>query len=86
MSFALLGVEAVVGELPRSEFRLGPGAFLAFEGFGFLQKGFVGERGEGVNAYIGETLGPAAVEQTIEAIRFTPVEAVALEFRLAEFG
>jgi diadenosine tetraphosphate (Ap4A) HIT family hydrolase len=47
---------------------------------------FAAERKQGANLYIGETLGPIAVQHTLETIRFSPTEAEQLEARLDDIN
>ena len=47
---------------------------------------FAAERKQGTDLYAGESLGPIAVQHTLEAIRFNPAEAEELEARLDEIA
>lgn len=43
---------------------------------------YAGERGQGIDRYTGTCLGDAAVQNTINAITFSPADVEELEFRL----
>ncbi len=43
---------------------------------------YAGERGQGIDRYTGQVLGQEAVQRTIDAITFEPVEVELLEARL----
>lgn len=64
----------------------GQRSMIAIEGFGVRDHAhlvcYAGERGQGEARYNGEVLGAEAVQRTIDAITFGPVDAESLEARL----
>ena len=86
----LLEVGLAVGSKILEHCTPGQRSMFTLEGFAVKDHAhivyYAGERGQGMDRYTGQVLGENAVERTIEAITFEPVEAELLEARLDQIS